>query len=71
MCPLDFRNEKEGSKGWDNKTKLRTVTRHNGGYGAGVPHIAAAVDRRIGIEHFAPSAARKAPARGNHAAPGA
>src|SRR5512132_4106576 len=53
---LDLRNEKDGSKGWDNNAKLRAVRRYNGRYRSGVPDIASAVDRGIGIEHLAPSA---------------
>src|SRR5512132_815491 len=53
---FDLRNEKDGSKGWDNNAKLRRVTRHNGRYRAGVPDIAPAVDRGIGIEDLPPSA---------------
>src|SRR5262245_33406198 len=51
---LDLRNEKDGSKGWDNNSKLRAVTRHNGGYRSGVPDVASAVDSGIGVEHLAP-----------------
>src|SRR5262245_12372762 len=53
---FDLRNEKDGSKGWDNNAKLRRVTRHNGGYRPGVPGIAPAVDRGIGIEDLPPFA---------------
>src|SRR5438874_2413448 len=56
---LDLRNEKDGSKGWDNNAKLRAVTRHNGLDRAGVPNIAPAVDRGIGIEHLAPFACER------------
>src|SRR5690242_21345190 len=56
MWPLrGLRNEKDGSKGWDNNMKLRAITRHNGRYLSGVPHIASPVDGRIGIENFPPS----------------
>src|SRR5438128_1295092 len=55
----DLRNEKYGSKGWDNNAKLRTVTRHNGGYRPGVSHIASAVGCGIGIEDFAPLAGER------------
>src|SRR5215470_16907691 len=52
----DLRNEKDGSKGWDNNAKLRTVTRHNGRYRSGVPDITSAVACGVGIEDFAPLA---------------
>src|SRR6187397_3404009 len=55
-CPLDLRNEKDGSKGWDNKAELRGVACHNSRYGTSVPDIAAAINCGIGIEHFAPCA---------------
>src|SRR5262245_45107248 len=53
---FDLRNEKDGSKGWDSNAKLRRLTRHNGGYRPGVPDIAPAVDRGIGIEDLPPFA---------------
>src|SRR4029453_2915093 len=57
ILPLfDLRNEKDGSKGWDNNAKLRRLTRHNGGYRPGVPDIAPAVNRGIGIEALPPFA---------------
>src|SRR5262245_5681307 len=56
---LDLRNEKDGSKGWDNNVKLRTVTRHNGGYRPGVPDIASAIRCGIGVEDFAPLAGER------------
>src|SRR6185437_496224 len=59
MWPLrGLKNEKDGSKGWDNNMKLRGVTRHNGRYLSGVPHIAPSVGGGIGIEDFAPSAGK-------------
>src|SRR5690349_24445364 len=54
-----FRNEKDGSKGWDNNAKLRSITRDNGRYGPGVPHVASAIDRGIRIEHFSPAAGER------------
>src|SRR5262245_44700416 len=60
ILPLfDLRNEKDGSKGWDNNAKLRAVTRHNGGYRPGVPDIAAAIRCGIGVEDFAPLAGER------------
>src|SRR3974390_97029 len=54
--PLDLRNEKEGGKGWDNNMQLRAVAGRKRGDRSGVPHVAAAVDGRIGVEDFAPVA---------------
>src|SRR5690348_15725481 len=54
-----FKNEKDGSKGWDNNAKLRSVTRNNGRDGPGVPYIASAIDRGVGIEHLSPAAGER------------
>src|SRR5689334_6888244 len=59
--PLRFRNEKDGSKGWDNNADLRNVTRDNGRYGPRVPDIASGVDSSVGIQDLAP------PTRKRHA----
>src|SRR5688572_12750600 len=53
---LDLRNEKEGSKGWDNKTELLRVAGHNSRHGTSVPGVAAPVNCCICIEHFTPGA---------------
>src|SRR5262245_44581592 len=54
-----FGNEKDGSKGWDDNAKLRSVTRDNGRYRPGVPHVTSAIDRGIGIQHFSPAAGER------------
>src|SRR6187397_2502870 len=60
-CPLVLRNEKEGSKGWDNKAKLLGSARHNSRYRSRVPDIAAAINCGIGIERLAPGAGKRHP----------
>ena len=60
ICPLPvLRNEKDGSERWDNNAKLRTITCCNGGYRPGVPDIASAIDRGIGIEYLSPLAGER------------
>src|SRR6185312_6472317 len=57
--PLDFRNEVDGSKRWDNKAKLRAFMGRDRGDKSSVPDVASAVDRGIGIQHLAPSAGER------------
>src|ERR1700754_3662773 len=55
VCPLDLRNEKDGSKGWDDNVKLRAIACHNCGDRSLVPDIAAAICGGVRIEYFAPA----------------
>src|SRR6478609_7716956 len=52
-------NEKDRSKGWDNNVELRAMACHKRGDRTGVPHIAASIKRRIGIERLAPGAGER------------
>src|ERR1700740_1637741 len=55
VCPLDLRNEKDGSKGWDDNVNLRAIACHNRGDRSSVPDIAAAICGGVRIEDFAPA----------------